>query len=118
MNRTDADRLWANVQALLRAPPPPADAALRRAARLLASNRADAVELLLAQWLAQPGEGQAAASRSDAPAPPDAAAALAPQPVQAGRALGLREAALLAAAAAGGAWVGHALAADDDIDAG
>jgi len=115
MNRTDADRLWANVQALLRAPPPPADAALRRAARLLASNRADAVELLLAQWLAQPGAAQAAASTSEAPAPPVAAAVPA---APAGRAFGLREAALLAAGAAGGAWIGQAWAGDDDGDIG
>ena len=120
MDRADADRLWAEVRALLRAPAPADDAELRRAARLLASSRADAVELLLARWLAaqrsgaiaQPGQAAAfpaaAAAAADAA---DAARSSATAPARPG--FGAREALLVTGGLVGGAFVADLL---DDTD--
>ena len=125
MNRIDVDRLWPQVQQLLCAPPAPADAELRRAARLLASSRADALELLLAQALARPG-GPAAAPAAAGTATADAAEGPAvPAGGQGGQPPGLRQAALvaaggvvgLAAGAVGATWLADALG-DDGPDLG
>lgn len=125
MNRSDADRLWAHVQSLLRHPGAPDDYELRRAARMLASSRSDAVELLLAQWLAQ------GAPREDLPAP-EAAEGAAPGlgtsagvaqeaagaavPARAAPRFGLREAALVTAGVAGGVVLGSLLGDDEGVD--
>jgi hypothetical protein len=131
MNRVDADRLWAHVQSLLRHPGLPDDAERRRAARMLASSRADAVELLLAQWLAQgaPGEvARPAQAAEHAVAVPEVPAPAAPQadgttvPARAAPRFGLREAALVTAGVAGGALLGGLLGEDAsdgfDLDLG
>jgi hypothetical protein len=113
MDRADADRLWAEVRALLRAPAPADDAELRRAARLLASSRADAVELLLARWLAAQRSGaiaqpeQAAASPAAAAAAADPARSSATAPARPG--FGAREALLLTGGLVGGAFVADLL---------
>jgi hypothetical protein len=114
MDQIDAQRLWPHVQRLLRAPAPPADAELRRAARMLVSERPDAVELLLAQWLASAREQHALpAGESDtAPTPTEAAPTLARR--SAG--FGLREAALVTAGVAGGTLLGGLLDDDAGID--
>ena len=120
MDRADADRLWAEVRALLRAPALADDTELRRAARLLASSRADAVELLLARWLAAQRSG-ALAQPEPAVASPDAAAAAAAgadsarstatAPARPG--FGAREALLVTGGLVGGAFVADLL---DDTD--
>ena len=122
MNRSDADRLWTHVQSLLRHPGAPDDYELRRAARMLASSRSDAVELLLAQWLAQ------GSPREDLPAPEAAApglgtsasvahdAAGAAVPARAAPRFGLREAALVTAGVAGGVVLGSLLGDDEGVD--
>lgn len=124
MNRIEVDRLWPHVQQLLSAPPAPADAELRRAARLLASSRADALELLLAQALARPGGAAAAPAAAGAATAEAAAGPAVPAVGLGGPAPGLRQAARvaaqvaavgvvgLAAGAAGAAWLAGAL--DDD----
>ena len=120
MDRADADRLWAEVRALLRAPALADDTELRRAARLLASSRADAVELLLARWLAAQRSG-AIAQPEQAAASPDAAAAAAAgadaarsratAPARPG--FGAREALLVTGGLVGGAFVADLF---DDTD--
>jgi hypothetical protein len=116
MDRNDADRLWLHVQSLLRAPPPPGSADLGRAARMLASARADAVELLLAQWLAQT-RGQTAL---DPPALPGSStegqAAVAPAARHKG--IGVREAVLVTAGVAAGALLADALGEEPGLDLG
>ena len=127
MDRTESARLWAHVQALLRMPEPTDDLQLRRAARMLASSRSDAVELLLAHWLA---DSRARAVAESAPPPvhpgPQAAdtaasgAQHAPVPARAGGRPSLRDAALVTAGVAGGALL-VGLAQDDlgvDLDLG
>jgi hypothetical protein len=52
MDKDQVDQLWTQLRVLLRAPSPPDNAELRRAARLLMASRGDAVELLLARLLA------------------------------------------------------------------
>lgn len=105
MDRDTADRLWAEVRALLRAPAAPDDPQLRRAARLLASSRSDAVELLLARWLIEAPAAAAVPATASAEA---VAEDVARQAVGSGQ--GLRDAALLAAGAAAGVagavWLG------------
>jgi hypothetical protein len=114
MDRADADRLWAEVRALLRAPAPADDAELRRAARLLVSSRADAVELLLARWLAAQRSG-AIAQPEQAAAPPaagaDSARSSATAPARPG--FGVREALVVTGGLVGGALVADLL---DDAD--
>lgn len=129
MNRDDTQRLWAHVQWLLRQPSPPESRELRRAARLLAASRPDAVELLLAQWLAQTRDAapQAAADAGPAleagpvaygAAPGDVpVAGPAAAPGRAAPRFGVREAALVTAGVAAGALVTGLLDAGDDIDA-
>jgi hypothetical protein len=117
MNPAEAQRLWPHVQRLLRAPAPPLDAELRRAARLLAAERPDAVELLLAQWLAQTSEPGAVAADATTAAPVvievgDAAA----PPARRSTGFGLREAALVTAGVAGGALLAGLLDDDAGID--
>lgn len=112
MDRIDADRLWAEVRALLRAPAPADDPELRRAARLLAASRGDAVELLLARGLAARRDGAATVSSQVPPGP--AAEGARPAPARSGP--GLREATLLTAGLAGGALLAGLL--DDDADGG
>lgn len=110
MDRADAERLWAEVRALLRAPAPADDAELRRAARLLASSRSDALELLLARWLAAQRGGVIAQPEPAAP-PPDAAAdaarSSATAPARSG--FGPREALLVTGGLVGGAFVADLL---------
>lgn len=110
MDRTDADRLWAEVRELLRAPAPADDAELRRAARLLTASRSDAVELLLARWLAERRADAGAASQA---APVLEADGVRPAPGRSG--FGLRETALVTAGLAGGALLAGLL---DDDEAG
>lgn len=133
MNRDDTQRLWARVRWLLRQPSPPDDHELRRAARLLAASRPDAVELLLAQWLAQTREATPPAAADTGPAleagPVATGAASgaafgegsrpgpAATPGRAAARFGLREAALVTAGLAGGALVTGLLDAGDDVDA-
>ncbi len=111
MDRPDADRLWAHVRALLRAPAPADDPELRRAARLLASSRADAVELLLARWLAAQRSGASAAPDTAAALPAVAAGSAATTPTRPG--FGTREALLVTGGLAGGAVLAGLL---DDTD--
>ncbi len=116
MDRADADRLWAEVRALLRAPALADDTELRRAARLLASSRADAVELLLARWLAAQRSG-AIAQPEQAVASPDAAAAAARSrataPARPG--FGAREALVVTGGLVGGAFVADLLDETDGL---
>ena len=113
MNPAEAQRLWPHVQRLLRAPAPPVDAELRRAARLLAAERPDAVELLLAQWLARTSEASAAAdATAAAPVVTEAGAATARRSTG----VGLREVALVTAGVAGGALLAGLLDDDAGID--
>jgi hypothetical protein len=114
MNQAEAQRLWPHVQRLLRAPAPPVDAELRRAARLLAAERPDAVELLLAQWLAQTSEPTAAASDAITAAPVVSEAGAAKARRSTG--FGLREATLVTAGVAGGALLAGLLDDDAGID--
>jgi hypothetical protein len=114
MNQAEAQRLWPHVQRLLRAPAPPVDAELRRAARLLAAERPDAVELLLAQWLAQTSEPSAAAADAAAAAPVVTEATAATARRRTG--FGLREATLVTAGVAGGALLAGLLDDDAGID--
>ena len=72
MDRIDAQRLWPQLRLLLSAPPPPGDPELRRAARLLAASRSDAVELLLARWLADTAPALAAPDEPPPEPPPTA----------------------------------------------
>jgi hypothetical protein len=125
MNRSDADRLWAHVQSLLRHPGVPDDHELRRAARMLASSRSDAVELLLAQWLAQAAAaevdraaqgGEGAAQLPGTPAEEPPRAEVAAGAARAAPRFGLREAALVTAGLAGGALLGGLLGDDDGVD--
>lgn len=126
MQRSDRERLWARVQWLLRQPPAADDAELRRAARMLASSRSDAVELLLARWLAEgasaPGIAAGAVGGATAVADADgpAAGGVSGAPPAARRAagFGLREAALLGAGLAGGALAAGALCDEDGLDWG
>lgn len=113
MDRLDADRLWAQVRALLRAPAPADDPELRRAARLLASSRADAVELLLARWLAAQRSG--AVDRTDSPLAPQPAAAGAAAPASARPGFGAREALLVTGGLASGALLAGLLDDADDL---
>lgn len=106
MNRTEADRLWSHVQTLLRQPSPPDDVELRRAARMLTASRNDAVELMLARWLADTRAAEAAPAVVTAP--------VAAAPRRAG--LGVRDVALLGAGVAGGALLAGALGAADAAD--
>lgn len=124
MNRADADRLWTHVKSLLRHPGPPEDHELRRAARMLASSRSDAVELLLAHWLAQArspaaglAEGPAPGSHQDAGKPPTASKRTEGDagPIRAVSRSRLREAALVTAGVAGGALLAGLLI-DDGVD--
>ena len=116
MNPAEAQRLWPHVQRLLRAPAPPVDAELRRAARLLAAERPDAVELLLAQWLARTSEASAAAdATAAAPVVTEAGDAAAP-PARRSTGVGLREVALVTAGVAGGALLAGLLDDDAGID--
>lgn len=110
MNRTEAARLWSHVQTLLRQPSPPDDVELRRAARMLAASRSDAVELMLARWLADTRVAEAGEV-----APAAVAAPVAAVPRRAG--LGVRDVALIGAGVAGGALLAGALGADDAADA-
>jgi hypothetical protein len=116
MDRLDADRLWTHVRGLLRAPAPADDPELRRAARLLASSRADAVELLLARWLAAQHSGAGdRADRTESPLAPQAAAAGAAAPTSARPAFGAREALLVTGGLAGGALLAGLLDDADDL---
>lgn len=111
MDRTDTDQLWTQVRALLRAPSPPDDPELRRAARLLASSRSDAVELLLARWLAEQ-QDQAAHGAEPQPQPDaDPARSAAVAPARTG--FGVREALLVTGGVAGGALVASLLGDED-----
>ncbi len=114
MDRNDAQRLWPQVQQLLRAPAPPDDAELRRAARLLSASRSDAVELLLMQWLAST-RGPAAAA-SELPAAVAEAPEAQEAPTRRPRSVGLREVALVTAGVAGGALLAGLLDDDAGID--
>jgi hypothetical protein len=119
MNRIDSERLWGHVQGLLRQPSPPDDHDLRRAARMLASARSDAVELLLAQWLVQAREADSAAQPVAGPErEAGLAVGLGPASAPASARFGLREAALVTAGLAGGALLTELLGADDGIDTG
>lgn len=116
MHRADAAGLWAEVRALLKAPAPADDPELRRAARLLASSRSDAVELLLARWLAAQRSG-AVAQPAAVAAPQDAAAeparSSAAAPARPG--VGAREALLVTGGLVGGAFVADLLADTDSL---
>lgn len=120
MDRTESDRLWAHVQTLLRQPEPPDDPQLRRAARMLASARSDAVELLLAQWLARSrGAAGAVAAAEAAPGETEEPSQHAPQPAVGARQaprLGWREAALVTAGVAGGALLVGLTPDNPDLD--
>lgn len=116
MDPTDAKRLWPHVQRLLRAPAPPGDAELRRAARLLVSERADAVELLLAHWLAVTREADAASAGDPAAEPAVGEAASAPALARRNTGFGLREVAFVSAGVAGGALLAGLLDDDAGID--
>ncbi|MFN8894345.1 MAG: hypothetical protein ACK5Y8_11355 [Betaproteobacteria bacterium] len=107
MDRADAERLWAEVRALLRAPAPADDPELRRAARLLASSRSDALELLLARWLAAQRGGAFAQPEQAAPPPDAAARSSATAPARSG--FGPREALLVTGGLVGGAFVADLL---------
>ncbi|MEY3253811.1 MAG: hypothetical protein RL227_2784 [Pseudomonadota bacterium] len=112
MDPTDAQRLWPLVQRLLRAPTQPGNAELRRAARLLAAERPDAVELLLAQCLALAREPDAVAGGATAAVPAGAEAG----PARRSTGIGLREVALVSAGVAGGALLAGLLDDDAGID--
>ncbi|MFN8936799.1 MAG: hypothetical protein ACK5Y0_13005 [Pseudomonadota bacterium] len=126
MQRCDRERLWARVQWLLRQPPAADDAELRRAARMLASSRSDAVELLLARWLAEgasaPGIAAGAVGGAtgvaDADGPAAGGVSGAPPAARRAAGFGLREAALLGAGLAGGALAAGALCDEDGLDWG
>jgi hypothetical protein len=134
MDRVDAQRLWPQLRLLLRAPAPPDDPELRRAARLLVASRGDAVELLLARWLADTaaaagrphaGEGAAADAGRGATAGPaegasEGGAEDAARPAAARRAPVRRDATLVASGLVAGV-VGTALLGgllDDELSDG